>query len=232
MIGRHIQNIILLLLTLSTAFVKTNAQTQKGKASYYSKSMTGALTSSGERLHHDSLTCAHLRYPFGTKLKVTNMRNGKSVIVRVTDRGPYIKGRIIDLSWGAAKQLDMLSQGVVMVSVEKVDNTVVPFKPSDDDDFPELDYSNADYMYDFKPAWIELEEANGMTEDFLMGNLFEDDYDEEEENDEEGTDEEDDDKETDRNEEDDEYTLLEELNTKPNTSRAYSKREEGTGMQH
>lgn len=57
---------------------------QKGKASYYSKRMTGARTSSGERLHHDSLTCAHRTYKFGTMLKVTNPENGKEVVVRVT----------------------------------------------------------------------------------------------------------------------------------------------------
>ena len=54
---------------------------ERGKATYYSKSITGALTSSGERLHHDSLTCAHRTYPFGTMLKVTNLKNGKSVVV-------------------------------------------------------------------------------------------------------------------------------------------------------
>ena len=73
------------------------AQVQHGKASFYSKRATGARTSSGERLHHDSLTCAHRTYPFGTILRVTNERNGKSVLVRVTDRGPHRRGRIIDL---------------------------------------------------------------------------------------------------------------------------------------
>ena len=80
-------------------FSLLNAQSvQTGKASYYAKKFTGRRTASGERLHHDSLTCAHRTYPFGTLLKVTNPANGKVVIVRVTDRGPYVKGRIIDLS--------------------------------------------------------------------------------------------------------------------------------------
>ena len=96
------------------------AQTQKGKASYYSKRMTGARTSSGERLHHDSLTCAHRTHPFGTMLRVTNLNNGREVVVRVTDRGPHGRGRIIDLSWAAAKALDILDHGVVMVRVEVV----------------------------------------------------------------------------------------------------------------
>ncbi len=96
------------------------AQTQKGKATYYSKRMTGARTSSGERLHHDSLTCAHRTHPFGTMLRVTNLNNGREVVVRVTDRGPHGRGRIIDLSWAAAKALDIIDHGVAMVRVEVV----------------------------------------------------------------------------------------------------------------
>ncbi len=96
------------------------AQTQKGKATYYSKRMTGARTSSGERLHHDSLTCAHRTYPFGTMLRVTNLNNGREVVVRVTDRGPHARGRIIDLSWAAAEALDIIDHGVAMVKVEVV----------------------------------------------------------------------------------------------------------------
>ena len=68
-----------------------NAQgVQQGKASFYAKSFNGRKTASGERLHPDSLTCAHRTYPFGTKLKVYNPANGRSVIVRVTDRGPFV----------------------------------------------------------------------------------------------------------------------------------------------
>lgn len=122
----------LTLVLSSLALLPLHAQTQKGKATYYSKRMTGARTSSGERLHHDSLTCAHRTFPFGTRLRVTNLQNGKEVIVRVTDRGPFAKGRIIDLSWGAAKAIDMLSAGVVMVKVEVVgDESIVPFRPTD-----------------------------------------------------------------------------------------------------
>lgn len=115
------------------------AQTQKGKASYYSKRATGARTSSGERLHHDSLTCAHKTYPFGTLLKVTNPNNGKEIVVRVTDRGPHRRGRIIDLSWGAAKQLGILNHGVAMVTVEVVDKNKIPFRP-EPMEMPEIDF--------------------------------------------------------------------------------------------
>lgn len=105
-----------------------SAQTHRGKASFYSKKATGARTSSGERVHHDSLTCAHRSYPFGTLLKVTNLRNGKSCIVRVNDRGPHSRGRIIDLSYGAANALGMIAQGIAMVEVEKVDNMKIPYR--------------------------------------------------------------------------------------------------------
>lgn len=91
---------------------------QHGKASYYSKRATGARSASGQRIHHDSLTCAHRFYPFGTHLKVTNLSNGKSTIVKVIDRGPFGRGRIIDLSWKAAKEIGMIAQGVASVKVE------------------------------------------------------------------------------------------------------------------
>jgi len=97
---------------------------QKGIASYYGKRATGRLTSSGERLHHDSLTCAHRTHPFGTRLRVTNPANDSVVVVRVTDRGPFGRGRIIDLSWCAAKQLGILRQGIAPVIVEVVSDSV------------------------------------------------------------------------------------------------------------
>ena len=115
---------------------------QKGKATFYSKRATGARTASGERLHHDSLTCAHRTYPFGTLLKVTNLNNGKTVVVRVTDRGPFAKGRIIDLSYAAAKQLDMLFAGVATVTVERY-NRGVPYDDEPAIELPELDLEMA-----------------------------------------------------------------------------------------
>ena len=128
---------------------------QRGKASYYSKRATGARTSSGERLHHDSLTCAHRTHPFGTLLKVSNPANGKSVIVKVTDSGPFGRGRIIDLSWRAAKELGMLAQGVAMVTVEVADDIVVPFKPKDEKrTLPELDFERNEQSGDvLHPNW-------------------------------------------------------------------------------
>ena len=135
--------------------VGAKAQTQKGKASYYSKRATGARTASGLLLHHDSMTCAHRTFPFGSILKVTNLTNGKQVVVKVTDRGPYGRGRIIDLSWGAAKAIDMLAQGVVPVTVERIFTTTYPLKPVDEDpDLPVFDFEIANISpVGIMPVW-------------------------------------------------------------------------------
>ena len=109
----------------------------------YSKRATGARTSSGERIHHDSLTCAHRSYPFGTLLKVTNERNGKWVIVRVTDRGPHTRGRIIDLSHRAARKIGMIDQGIAVVKVERYNNSKIPYLPKED--MPEIDFEVTEY---------------------------------------------------------------------------------------
>lgn len=142
---------------LSQRSLSTSAQTQKGKASYYSRRATGARTASGTKLHHDSMTCAHRTFPFGTMLKVTNLNNGKSVVVKVTDRGPYGRGRIIDLSWGAAKAIDMLAQGVVAVVVERLKPVVYPLRPEDDaPDLPEIDFEIANIETGITPVWQEM----------------------------------------------------------------------------
>ncbi len=117
-----------------------SSKAQKGKASYYSKRSTGNRTASGERLHHDSLTCAHRTHPFGTLLKVRNLANGKEVIVKVTDRGPFGRGRVIDISYMAAKKLDMLSQGVGTVEVSVYHPEGVPFELPPYE-IPETDFS-------------------------------------------------------------------------------------------
>ena len=132
---------------------------QSGKASYYAKKFQGRRTASGERLHPDSLTCAHRSYPFGTKLRVYNPANGRSVVVRVTDRGPYVRGRIIDLSWRAAKELDIISKGVGMVTVVRIDDIVVPYRPEFDEiDLPELEMETNDGSPALNPFWQDMKE--------------------------------------------------------------------------
>ncbi len=160
------RRIRLTFVLVACGFAALAAQeVQRGKASYYSKRATGARTSSGERLHHDSLTCAHRTYPFGTMLKVTNPANGRSVVVRVTDRGPFVRGRIIDLSWRAAKELGILVQGVATVEVVRADKIVVPFKPSDDEDLLELDFQTSGMDDLLRPTWSEMKAMNDRNED-------------------------------------------------------------------
>ena len=100
------------------------------------------------------MTCAHKTFPFGTLLKVTNPANGLSVIVKVTDRGPYVKGRIVDLSVRAAKELGILSQGIAPVIVERYNPAIIPFRP-EDFELPEFDLGTNEGS-DTKPIWIEL----------------------------------------------------------------------------
>lgn len=125
--------------------------------------MTGARTSSGERIHHDSLTCAHKTYDFGTMLRVTNPENGKEVIVKVTDRGPHVRGRIIDLSWGAAKALGILSKGVAIVVVEPANNYVVPFKPESEIKIPEIDFGAINQSYTIPEEWQKKQKQHSTT---------------------------------------------------------------------
>lgn len=91
--------------------------TMSGMASWYGESQT---TASGERFDKHALTAAHRTLPLGTMVRVTNQRNGKSVIVRINDRGPYGHGRIIDLSEAAARQLDMIDAGVAPVTLQVI----------------------------------------------------------------------------------------------------------------
>lgn len=94
---------------------------QEGKASYYANSLHGKRTASGERYHRKKLTAAHRTLPLGSRVKVTNVRNGKWVIVRINDRGPYSKKYIIDLSYRAARHLGMTQgNGHATVVVEEL----------------------------------------------------------------------------------------------------------------
>jgi rare lipoprotein A len=91
---------------------------QSGLASWYGPKFHGRQTASGERYNMFDLTAAHRDLPFGSRLRVTNIENGRQVLVTVNDRGPFVKGRIIDLSYAAAKELGMTGDGVVRVRLE------------------------------------------------------------------------------------------------------------------
>ncbi|KJZ00686.1 septal ring lytic transglycosylase RlpA family protein [Pseudoalteromonas ruthenica] len=91
---------------------------QQGLASYYHDKYHGRTTASGERFEQTALSAAHRNLPFGSKVKVTNINNGRSVVVRINDRGPFVSGRIIDLSRRAFTHISNLSAGVIAVEVE------------------------------------------------------------------------------------------------------------------
>jgi len=93
-----------------------------GKASWYGPGLQGHETSSGEKFDQNALTAAHPSLPMGTKAEVTNLENGKTVEVTINDRGPDVKGRVIDLSKGAAKILDMKKTGTAQVKIETQPN--------------------------------------------------------------------------------------------------------------
>ena len=105
-----------LLVTLPTA-----ASSQLGTASYYADSLHGNPTANGEAYDRDGLTAAHRSLDFGISVNVTNLDNGKSVVVRINDRGPQVEDRIIDLSRAAAEALGMIDSGTAEVRLEIVD---------------------------------------------------------------------------------------------------------------
>lgn len=92
--------------------------TQEGQASFYSNKLQGNKMANGEPYRKAKLTAAHKTLPFGTKVKVTNLKNGKRVKVKITDRGPFSKARILDLSMAAAERLDMVKAGVAPVKIK------------------------------------------------------------------------------------------------------------------
>ena len=105
------------LMVGASATSATAAAGQCGRASWYA---LHSRTASGERMNPSAMTAAHRTLPFGTKLRVTNQHNGKSVIVRINDRGPFIKGRVLDLSKGAAGQLGFIGSGHTSVCMARV----------------------------------------------------------------------------------------------------------------
>jgi rare lipoprotein A len=121
MIFRHLVVFFFFMLCFQVNGQTDSLFIQKGLASYYGSEFHGRKTASGERYHKDSLTAAHKILPFGTLLKVTNLKRNTSVVVRVTDRLPMSSKRQIDLSQAAARKLEMLRDGVGTVKIEAID---------------------------------------------------------------------------------------------------------------
>lgn len=157
----------IVLITALLSLTALHAQ-ERGKASYYSNSLHGRRMSSGVKYHRDSMFCAHKRYELGQLLQVTNVSNGKSVIVKVADRGPHARGRIIDLSYAAAKAIGIISAGVAMVEVRPVkSNITVPYKDDSKQELPELDFELSSDLTpsDYEPAWKRSTEDNPIVPD-------------------------------------------------------------------
>ena len=111
--------ILIILITLLTIGFSCQAQkSETGMASFYGDAFEGKPTASGEPYRASRLTAAHRTLPFDTRVRVTNLSNDRSVIVKVNDRGPYAKERIIDLSRAAAVKLDYIDKGVTRVRIE------------------------------------------------------------------------------------------------------------------
>ena len=100
--------------------IKNHPRVQIGIASYYGKKFHKKLTANGETFNMYKVSAAHKTYPLGTKVKVTNLENGKSIKLFINDRGPFAKGRILDLSYKAARKLDFLNQGTTKVRIDVI----------------------------------------------------------------------------------------------------------------
>lgn len=109
-----------------TALVTPALASQTGHASYYGKELAGKRTASGEKFNPSGMTAAHRNLPFGTRLKVTNLQNNKSVVVRINDRGPFVRGRTLDVSLGAAQALGFVGRGTARVTMEALDGRATP----------------------------------------------------------------------------------------------------------
>ena len=109
---------LLCLFSLVTGCASHGLGPKQGLGSYYGDAHQGKPTASGAPFNQRALTAAHRSLPFGSRVRVTNLNNGKSVVVRINDRGPFVRGRIIDLSKAAAQRIGMLADGVVPVRIE------------------------------------------------------------------------------------------------------------------
>lgn len=123
----HYIFLLLLILTMvgsacssTKPTIGQRGYTEEGKASYYSNKLHGRKMANGQPYHRKKLTAAHRTLPFGTKVKVTNLQTNKSVKVKITDRGPFVKGRVVDLSEAAARRLDYINAGIAPVKVKVV----------------------------------------------------------------------------------------------------------------
>ena len=154
---------IFVSILLSLCSVSAKAQKiRDGKATYYSNKLLGRRMSNGEFYHPDSMTCAHRTLPFGTRILVTNPRNGRQVVVRVADRGPFVRGRVIDLSYAAARELGFLTAGVAYMKLEIApDDLSIPYYNIEEEEplrLQPVEYGMVGVGYEFIPQWRKQED--------------------------------------------------------------------------
>ncbi len=152
---KHILPSLLLALTTAVCLHAQQLPEQSGYASYYSDRFHGRRMSNGELYHRDSMTCAHLHYPMGTLLLVRNLTNGKEVVVRVTDRGPYSRKFVIDLSRAAARELDIIRWGYRPVLITPYLPLQIPYKYIATEKPVELDLAFSGDDVDGPPEWMD-----------------------------------------------------------------------------
>lgn len=172
---RFNRSLFIFILLINQIYSQKLYETE-GFASYYAEDFHGRLTSSGEVYDMHKLTCAHPYLHFNTWLKVTNLANQKSVIVRVNDRGPFAKNRIIDLSYAAAKQLGMLGPGTIYVKIEIVSPPLTQPEPDigrvpKEITIPQLDENEVYLRFRTKPS--EPEKSKSISEFGLFNSNYE-----------------------------------------------------------
>ena len=123
--NKTLKTLVLAALSFGSSLAQTPAKATPGAettgvCSYYARRYDGHVTASGKKFNSNSMTAAHRTFPMGTKLKLTNLANGKSVVVTVTDRGPFVKDRAISVTRRAAQKLGFIKQGVAKVRIEQV----------------------------------------------------------------------------------------------------------------
>lgn len=145
--------ILIALLLLPVTVLAQPLTSQRGSASYYADSFHGRLMSNGKPYHRDSMTCAHLRYPLGTWLHVRNLSNNKEVNVKVTDRGPYSRKFVIDLSRAAARELDIIYHGHCPVVITPFVPARIPFLYEPSPEKSEFNLGFSDDEDALQPFW-------------------------------------------------------------------------------
>ena len=145
--------ICVLFIVCATIVCAQSLTGQRGNASYYADRFHGRKMANGRIYHRDSMTCAHLRYPLGTWLRVRNLTNNKEVVVQVTDRGPYSRKFVIDLSRAAARELGIIQYGYRPVEITPFIPGRVPYLYQPTTERPELDWGFSDDEDALQPFW-------------------------------------------------------------------------------